>query len=186
MKQDIEKNKITPEESPAPAADSAPVTVSSQDVTLEADAAADNYISASERLSIWKKWWKNLKDWAWYRKEYPEWCNPDIQSAVKHHIIEPVRRETKHLRSLRQKNRLRREFPETESRLGQLFLFGWSVFPRVGSLIREKLLGWRKRAHYTSGRIRAFFDKLHIPAPPRKWSAGMCSLSKKARMRPLV
>ena len=176
MKQDIEKNKNIPADAATPAEDTAltkdtaPAEVtaaaatSAQDVMLEADAAADNHISASERISIWKKWQRNLKAWAWYHKEYPEWCNVDIQSAVKHHIIEPVRRETKHLHALRQKNRLCREFPETESRLGQLFLFGWSVFPRFGSLIREKLLHWRTHAHYTSGRIRAFFDKVHIPA----------------------
>ncbi len=113
----------------------------------------------TERVSLWQRWKKNLQDWVWYHRENPDWYDVDIQSAVKHYIIAPLRREMQHLRQLRQTNKYRWEFPETEHRLGQLMLFGWSVFPRIGSGLRESVLKQRKTSSYHHGRVVAFFDQ---------------------------
>lgn len=115
-----------------------------------------------EHVSLWQRWKQNLQDWVWYHRENPDWYDVDIQSAVKRHIIQPIRREMQHLHELRQENRKRWEFPETEHRLGQLMLFGWSIFPRIGSAIRETVLKRRKMSSFTHGRMVAFFDQLKL------------------------
>ena len=54
-------------------------------------------ILPEKRSSIWSKWIQNLKDWAWYHKEHPDWYDIDIQSAVATHIVAPIRNVWQHL-----------------------------------------------------------------------------------------
>ena len=51
----------------------------------------DVNITPEERRSIWQLWRQNLKDWAWYIRENPDWLDLDIQTAVKRHVIAPLR-----------------------------------------------------------------------------------------------
>ena len=78
----------------------------------------------AERSSVWQRWTKNLKAWIWYHQEHPDWYDIDIQGAVHKHIIVPVRNLWKHLKELG-RDRSEAKLPETESRIGQLFLFAW-------------------------------------------------------------
>ena len=65
----------------------------------------DVNITPEERRSIWQLWRQNLKDWAWYIRENPDWLDLDIQTAVKRHVIAPLREGLHRLRSLsHQKN----------------------------------------------------------------------------------
>ena len=51
----------------------------------------DVNITPEERRNIWQLWRQNLKDWVWYTQENPDWLDLDIQTAVKRHIIAPLR-----------------------------------------------------------------------------------------------
>lgn len=117
---------------------------------------------SEERRSIWQRWKQNLKDWAWYCKEHPDWLDLDVQTWVSTHIGQPLRRRWQRLRELRHQNR-QRQLPETEWKLGQLLLFLWGSLPRMGSDLRERLTRRRKGAIRSGGRMRAFFEdmKLH-------------------------
>lgn len=95
-------------------------------------------ISPTERSSVWERWTNNLKAWIWYHHEHPDWYDIDIQGAVHKHIIVPLRNLWKHLKELG-RDRSEAKLPETESRIGQLFLFAWGSLPRLGCAIRERL-----------------------------------------------
>ena len=97
----------------------------------------DVNITPEERRSIWQLWRQNLKDWAWYIRENPDWLDLDIQTAVKRHVIAPLREGWHRLRSLAHQKK-RREFPESENRLAQLLLFAWGSMPRMGAGLRER------------------------------------------------
>ena len=99
--------------------------------------AHDVNITPKERRNIWQLWRQNLKDWVWYTQENPDWLDLDIQTAVKRHIIAPLRSARQRLRGLAQQKK-RREFPESESRLAQLLLFAWGSLPRIGAGLREQ------------------------------------------------
>ena len=70
----------------------------------------DVNITPKERRNIWQLWRQNLKDWVWYTQENPDWLDLDIQTAVKRHIIAPLRSARQRLRGLAQQKK-RREFP---------------------------------------------------------------------------
>lgn len=121
----------------------------------------DVNITPEERRSIWQLWRQNLKDWAWYTRENPDWLDLDIQTAVKRHVIAPLREGWHRLRSLaRQKKR--REFPESENRLAQLLLFAWGSMPRMGAGLRERFALRRKHSIRRSGSIRGLLERLHL------------------------
>ena len=103
----------------------------------------DVNITPEERRSIWQLWRQNLKDWAWYIRENPDWLDLDIQTAVKRHVIAPLREGWHRLRSLAHQKK-RREFPESENRLAQLLLFAWGSMPRMGAGLRERFALRRK------------------------------------------
>ena len=46
----------------------------------------DVNITPEERRSIWQLWRQNLKDWAWYIRENPDWLDLDIQTAADAYI----------------------------------------------------------------------------------------------------
>ena len=98
----------------------------------------DVNITPEERRNIWQLWRQNLKDWVWYTQENPDWLDLDIQTAVKRHIIAPLRSARQRLRGLAQQKK-RREFPESESRLAQLLLFAWGSLPRIGAACGSNL-----------------------------------------------
>lgn len=121
----------------------------------------DVNITPEERRSIWQLWRQNLKDWAWYTRENPDWLDLDIQTAVKRHVIAPLREGWHRLRSLaRQKKR--REFPESENRLAQLLLFAWGSMPRIGAGLRERFALRRRHSIRRSGSIRGLLERLHL------------------------
>ena len=121
----------------------------------------DVNITPEERRSIWQLWRQNLKDWAWYTRENPDWLDLDVQTAVKRHVIAPLREGWHRLRSLaRQKKR--REFPESENRLAQLLLFAWGSMPRMGAGLRERFALRRKHNIRRSGSIRSLLERLHL------------------------
>ena len=121
----------------------------------------DVNITPEERRSIWQLWRQNLKDWAWYTRENPDWLDLDIQTAVKRHVIAPLRDNWHRLRSLaRQKKR--REFPESENRLAQLLLFAWGSMPRIGAGLRERFALRRRHNIRRSGSIRGLLERLHL------------------------
>lgn len=121
----------------------------------------DVNITPEERRSIWQLWRQNLKDWAWYTRENPDWLDLDIQTAVKRHVIAPLREGWHRLRSLaRQKKR--REFPESENRLTQLLLFAWGSMPRIGAGLRERFALRRRHNIRRSGSIRGLLERLHL------------------------
>ena len=121
----------------------------------------DVNITPEERRSIWQLWRQNLKDWAWYTRENPDWLDLDIQTAVKRRVIAPLREGWHRLRSLaRQKKR--REFPESENRLAQLLLFAWGSMPRMGAGLRERFALRRKHNIRRSGSIRGLLERLHL------------------------
>lgn len=121
----------------------------------------DVNITPEERRSIWQLWRQNLKDWAWYTRENPDWLDLDIQTAVKCHVIAPLRDSWHRLRSLaRQKKR--REFPESENRLAQLLLFAWGSMPRMGAGLRERFALRRRHNIRRSGSIRGLLERLHL------------------------
>lgn len=121
----------------------------------------DVNITPEERRSIWQLWRQNLKDWAWYTRENPDWLDLDIQTAVKRHVIAPLREGWHRLRSLaRQKKR--REFPESENRLAQLLLFAWGSMPRMGAGLRERFALRRRHSIRRSGSIRGLLERLHL------------------------
>ena len=112
----------------------------------------DVNITPEERRNIWQLWRQNLKDWVWYTQENPDWLDLDIQTAVKRHIIAPLRSARQRLRGLAQQKK-RREFPESESRLAQLLLFAWGSLPRIGAGLREQFAVRRKHSIRRSGSI---------------------------------
>lgn len=118
-------------------------------------------ISPEQRSSLWSRWVQNLKDWVWYVGENPDWLDFDLQEVVKVHILHPLRDLLRHLGDL---GRDHREFklPETESRIGQLLLFGWGSLPRLASTIREKLEIRRKISVQADGKRRSFLEHLHV------------------------
>ena len=121
----------------------------------------DVNITPEERRSIWQLWRQNLKDWAWYTRENPDWLDLDIQTAVKRHVIAPLREGWHRLRSLaRQKKR--QEFPESENRLAQLLLFAWGSMPRMGAGLRERFALRRRHNIRRSGSIRGLLERLHL------------------------
>ena len=65
---------------------------------------------SEERRSIWQRWKQNLKDWAWYCKEHPDWLDLDVQTWVSTHIGQPLRRRWQRLRELRHQNRQRHAY----------------------------------------------------------------------------
>ena len=121
----------------------------------------DVNITPEQRRNIWQLWRQNLKDWAWYTRENPDWLDLDIQTAVKRHVIAPLREGWHRLRSLaRQKKR--REFPESENRLAQLLLFAWGSMPRMGAGLRERFALRRRHNIRRSGSIRGLLERLHL------------------------
>ena len=114
-----------------------------------------------ERNSIWQLWKQNLKDWVWYHREHPDWYDLDLQEIIKVRIIAPIRRLLLHLAQLG-RERQERKLPETESRIGQLLLFGWGSIPRLASNLRERLERRRKSAIQAGGQRRSFFEHLHL------------------------
>ena len=121
----------------------------------------DVNITPKERRNIWQLWRQNLKDWVWYTQENPDWLDLDIQTAVKRHIIAPLRSARQRLRGLAQQKK-RREFPESESRLAQLLLFAWGSLPRIGAGLREQFAVRRKHSIRRSGSIRGLLERLHL------------------------
>ena len=121
----------------------------------------DVNITPEERRSIWQLWRQNLKDWAWYIRENPDWLDLDIQTAVKRHVIAPLREGWHRLRSLAHQKK-RREFPESENRLAQLLLFAWGSMPRMGAGLRERFALRRKHNIRRSGSIRGLLERLHL------------------------
>lgn len=118
-------------------------------------------ITAKERKTIWAMWKQNLKDWVWYHREHPDWFDFDIQGAVCRCIIFPIRNLCRHMKELirdREESRL----PETESKIGQLFLFAHGSLPRIGCTIRERLDLRRKHSIHSDDRRRAFYDGMHM------------------------
>lgn len=121
----------------------------------------DVNITPEERRNIWQLWRQNLKDWVWYTQENPDWLDLDIQTAVKRHIIAPLRSARQRLRGLAQQKK-RREFPESESRLAQLLLFAWGSLPRIGAGLRERFAVRRKHSIRRSGSIRALWERMRL------------------------
>ena len=121
----------------------------------------DVNITPEERRNIWQLWRQNLKDWVWYTQENPDWLDLDIQTAVKRHIIAPLRSARQRLRGLAQQKK-RREFPESESRLAQLLLFAWGSLPRIGAGLREQFAVRRKHSIRRSGSIRALWERMRL------------------------
>lgn len=121
----------------------------------------DVNITPKERRNIWQLWRQNLKDWVWYTQENPDWLDLDIQTAVKRHIIAPLRSARQRLRGLAQQKK-RREFPESESRLAQLLLFAWGSLPRIGAGLREQFAVRRKHSIRRSGSIRALWERMRL------------------------
>ena len=121
----------------------------------------DVNITPEERRSIWQLWRQNLKDWAWYIRENPDWLDLDIQTAVKRHVIAPLREGWHRLRSLAHQKK-RREFPESENRLAQLLLFAWGSMPRMGAGLRERFALRRRHNIRRSGSIRGLLERLHL------------------------
>ena len=121
----------------------------------------DVNITPEERRSIWQLWRQNLKDWAWYIRENPDWLDLDIQTAVKRHVIAPLREGWHRLRSLAHQKK-RREFPESENRLAQLLLFAWGSMPRMGAGLRERFALRRRHSIRRSGSIRGLLERLHL------------------------
>lgn len=134
-------------------------------------------ISPTERSSVWERWTNNLKAWIWYHHEHPDWYDIDIQGAVHKHIIVPLRNLWKHLKELG-RDRSEAKLPETESRIGQLFLFAWGSLPRLGCAIRERLDLRRKRSVRSDGRRRSFYEEMHIH--PAAFLAGALSVAMAA------
>ena len=118
-------------------------------------------ITSKERRSIWAKWKQNLKDWVWYHHEHPDWFDIDIQGALHRSIISPLRKLWRHMKELI-RDRGESQLPETESRIGQLFLFARGSLPRIGCMIRERLDLRRKHSIHSDDRRRAFYDGLHL------------------------
>ena len=121
----------------------------------------DVNITPEERRSIWQLWRQNLKDWAWYTRENPDWLDLDIQTAVKRHVIAPLREGWHRLRSLAHQKK-RQEFPESENRLAQLLLFAWGSMPRMGAGLRERFALRRRHSIRRSGSIRGLLERLHL------------------------
>lgn len=121
----------------------------------------DVNITPEERRNIWQLWRQNLKDWVWYTQENPDWLDLDIQTAVKLHIIAPLRSARQRLRGLAQQKK-RREFPESENRLAQLLLFAWGSMPRMGAGLRERFALRRRHSIRRSGSIRGLLERLHL------------------------
>lgn len=121
----------------------------------------DVNITPEQRRNIWQLWRQNLKDWVWYTQENPDWLDLDIQTAVKRHIIAPLRSARQRLRGLAQQKK-RREFPESESRLAQLLLFAWGSLPRIGAGLRERFAVRRKHSIRRSGSIRALWERMRL------------------------
>ncbi len=118
-------------------------------------------ISPEARSSIWSKWMENLKQWAWYLGEHPDWCDVDIQQAVKNCVIVPFRNLCRHLKELG-RDRNEAKLPETESRIGQLFLFAWGSLPRLGCRLRERTQIRRRSSIHTGAKRRSFFEGMQI------------------------
>ena len=118
-------------------------------------------ITPEQRKSIWAKWMQNLKDWVWYMQENPDWYDFNIQEIVKEHLIRPVYRLKRHIQELGQDRREHR-LPESESRIGQLFLFFWGSLPRLGSNVREKLQLRRKSSIHSGNKRRSLIENFHI------------------------
>ena len=131
-------------------------------------------ISPTERSSIWAKWSKNLKDWVWYHREHPDWYDIDIQGAVSKYLISPVRNLLRHLKDLG-RDRKESKLPESESRIGQLLLFGWGSLPRLGCAIRERLDLRRKKSIRSDDKRRSFFE--HMQIHPAAFLAGALSIA---------
>jgi len=53
-------------------------------------------------------------------------------------------------------------FPESEYGVVRLLLFVWGSLPRLGSLLRERLLRRRKRSAHGSGRVRNWMERLRV------------------------
>ena len=109
---------------------------------------------------LWRLWKKNLKEWRWYRREHPERFTLDIQSGVKKlgSRLRELWGKMRHLSAQKKAHK----FPESESGIVQLFLFFIGSLPRIGAMLREKLLRRRKRRIVTGGRRRAFFDSIKL------------------------
>ena len=118
-------------------------------------------ISSEMRRSIWAKWKGNLKQWAWYLGEHPDLFDLDIQHAVKKSLIFPFRSLCQHIKELR-RDRSEAKLPETESQIGQLFLFFWGSLPRMGCRIREHMHLRRRSSIHTGAKRRSFFEGMHI------------------------
>ncbi|MBE6918360.1 MAG: M23 family metallopeptidase [Ruminococcaceae bacterium] len=118
-------------------------------------------IAPKERTSIWRKWKQDIKDWIWYNQEHPERFEFDLQGAVYNIFIAPVRNLFKHLKQLGQ-DRKDAKLPESESRIGQLLLFGWGSLPRLGCIIRERLDLRRRKSIVSDSKRRSFFEHLQI------------------------
>ena len=116
---------------------------------------------AGEHSSLWHRWMQNLENWAWFHGEHPHWYDVDLQSWVRHYVIDPVRRERDHLRSLTHDKR-QRKFPETEHRIGQFFLFVWGNLPRCGGAFHDRALKRRKTVGAAQGRWRMAFERLKV------------------------
>lgn len=118
-------------------------------------------ISSEMRRSIWAKWKENLKQWLWYLGEHPDWYDIDIQHIVKKHVILPFRHLCQHIKELG-RDRDEAKLPETESRIGQLFLFAWGSLPRIGCRIRERTQLRRRSSIHTGAKRRSFFEGMQI------------------------
>lgn len=109
-------------------------------------------ITPSQRQNIWQRWLQNLKDWVWYTQEHPDWFDLDLQTLTKRHVIAPLKRTWGKLRQLVQQKK-RREFPESDNPLAQLFLLVWGSLPRLGADLKERLTLRRRHRIRRSGSV---------------------------------
>ena len=96
---------------------------------------------------LWSLFCQNLKEWAWYRKEHPDRFTLNIQGGIKRaaeFISTRFNKLRRDLRRLTRRDRAR-EFPESERRLFQLFLFVRGLIPRATSEIGARLRHRRRR-----------------------------------------
>jgi len=125
---------------------------------------SDKELTSQPKVSFWTRLKESLKDWAWYRKEHPDWFDLDIQRAFRKlgrwmkafylHARRSWRRVVAEKREL--------SFPESDHPVLQLLLFAWGSLPRVGGSFKEMALTHRRRSIAVSGRRRSWFEEMKI------------------------
>ena len=118
-------------------------------------------MSRVDRGRLWESWRENLDDWREWHGEHQDLMTLNIQAGIYRLFHQPLPQRREAERKAKERA-ARHQFVETESFVGQFFLFVGSTVSLAVNLLKEKLNLRHKNRAYSHGVRRSWFEQIKL------------------------